>query len=79
MSPVFLPILALLILFIGLPWLVLHYATRMKEARSLDPADEKMLEDLWLTAHEMRQRIATIENILDLQEKQQDQKEKTDD
>lgn len=66
MSATLLPILALLILFIGLPWLVLHYVTKMQKARSLNPADERMLEDLWLIAREMRRRIETVEDILEI-------------
>jgi len=65
-SATLLPILALLILFIGLPWLVLHYVTKMQKARSLNPADERMLEDLWLIAREMRRRIETLEDILEI-------------
>jgi len=60
-----LPILALVILFIGVPWLILHYTAKMKQTSALTPADERMLEDLWIQARDMRRRIEAIEKILD--------------
>ena len=34
------------ILFIGLPWLVLHYITQWKKTGSLTGEDEKLLDEM---------------------------------
>lgn len=58
-------ILAVLVLFIGLPWLVLHYITQWRKTGSLTPDDEHMLEDVWRSARRMERRIEALEAILD--------------
>jgi len=58
------PLLALLILFIGVPWLILHYATRMKRTGGLTPDEAKMLEDLWSRARDLNRRTEALEEIL---------------
>jgi hypothetical protein len=37
--------LAIITLFIGLPWLVFHYITKWKTAATLTGSDEKLLDD----------------------------------
>lgn len=75
MSTLF-PFLALIILFIGVPWLVLHYVTKMQSQSRLSPNEERMMEELWTSARDMRRRIETIEKILDLKkEKRTDDNE----
>jgi phage shock protein B len=59
------PIIAVLTLFIGLPWLVLHYVTQWRKAGGLKPDDEHMLEDVWKSAKRMERRIEALEAILD--------------
>ncbi len=59
------PLIAVLTLFIGLPWLVLHYVTQWRKAGSLTPDDEHMLEDVWRSAKRMERRIEALEAILD--------------
>ena len=40
------------ILFLGLPWLVLHYMTRWRTAATLTREDENLLDELYFpTAH----------------------------
>ena len=46
MDEVFIPLIAIVTLFIGLPWLVFHYVTRWKTAARLTGSDEKLLDDL---------------------------------
>lgn len=53
------------ILFIGLPWLILHYVTQWRKSGSLKPDDEHMLEDVWKSAKRMERRIDALEAILD--------------
>jgi phage shock protein B len=58
-------IAAVLILFIGLPWLVLHYVTQWRKTNSLGPGGEHMIEDVWKSAKAMERRIEALEAILD--------------
>ena len=60
-------LIAVLVLFLGLPWLVLHYITQWRKAGSLRPEDEHMLEDVWKAAKKMERRIEALESILDAQ------------
>lgn len=59
-------ILAVLgILFIGFPATLFHYITLWRKQRSLQPDDERMLEDLWRSARAMERRIESLEAIID--------------
>lgn len=51
-------------IFIGLPWLLLHYKTQWKRARGLSVEDEKLLDELHDTARRLDDRLATIERIM---------------
>jgi len=51
-------------LFIGLPWLVLHYITQWKKTGSLTGEDEKLLDELHYTARRLDDRLNTIERII---------------
>jgi phage shock protein B len=52
------------ILFIGLPWIILHYITRWKTAATLTTADENLMEDLYDLARRLEDRVVTVERIL---------------
>ncbi|OYY90685.1 MAG: envelope stress response membrane protein PspB [Sphingomonas sp. 28-66-16] len=52
------------ILFIGLPWIILHYITRWKQSASLTGEDEKLLDELHYTARRLEDRLNTIERIV---------------
>lgn len=56
------PVLA--ILFIGLPWLVLHYVTKWKSAATLPVEDEKLLDELYDLARRLEDRVHTVERIV---------------
>ncbi len=58
------PPLVLGILFIGLPWLVLHYVTQWRRASSISVEDENLLDELYETARRLEARIETIERIV---------------
>ncbi|MBM7407250.1 MULTISPECIES: envelope stress response membrane protein PspB [Sphingomonas] len=51
-------------LFIGLPWLILHYITRWKQAPTLTGEDEKLLDEMHFTARRLEERLQTIERIV---------------
>ena len=58
------PLIAIVTLFIGLPWLVFHYITRWKTAATLTGSDEKLLDDLHDAARRLDDRLCTIERIM---------------
>lgn len=51
-------------LFIGLPWLILHYLTKWKQAKVLTVDDENLLDDMHDTARRLEDRVITIERIM---------------
>ena len=51
-------------LFIGLPWLLLHYMTKWKQGKTLTVDDENLLDDLHDTARRLDDRLETIERIM---------------
>jgi phage shock protein B len=46
-------------------WIIAHYMTRWRTAKTLTPEDEKQFAELWHTAERMEERVTTIERILD--------------
>jgi phage shock protein B len=64
MEDVLVPVLIVGMLFIGLPWLVFHYITKWKQAKTLTIDDENLLDDMHDTARRLEDRVITIERIL---------------
>ena len=56
------PIVAML--FIGLPWVILHYITKWKQAKTLTGEDEQLLDELYDTARRLENRLHTVERII---------------
>ena len=56
--------LAVVTLFLGLPWLIFHYITKWKTAATLTSGDEKLLDDLHEAARRLDDRLCTIERIM---------------
>lgn len=52
------------ILFLGLPWLILHYVTKWKQAKTLTGEDEQLLDELYDTARRLEGRLHTVERII---------------
>jgi phage shock protein B len=46
-------------------WIVAHYVTRWRMAKTLSPEDEKQFATLWKTVERMEERMGNIERILD--------------
>ncbi len=56
------------IVFIAVPaplFIVLHFITKWKQSREISGGDEKMLEDMWLLARRLEERLESLEEILD--------------
>lgn len=64
MEDVFLPIAIVGLLFVGMPWVILHYMTQWKKARGLSIEDERLMDDLHETARRLDDRLTTIERIM---------------
>jgi phage shock protein B len=58
------PILICGFLFIGLPWVILHYITQWKKNGGLSVEDENLLDELHDLARRLDDRMATIERIV---------------
>ena len=56
--------LAIVTLFIGLPWVIMHYVTRWKTAATLTSGDEALLEELHDLARRLDERMCTLERIM---------------
>ncbi len=64
MEDVLLPIGIVGMLFIGLPWLILHYLTKWKSGRGISREDEMLLDDLHEMARRLDARLDSIERII---------------
>lgn len=64
MEDVFVPLIAITSIFVGLPWLILHYMTRWKTAATLTREDENLLDELYDLARRLEDRMTTIERII---------------
>jgi phage shock protein B len=56
--------LAIVTIFIGLPWVIFHYITKWKTAATLTSGDEKLLDELHDAARRLDDRLCTIERIM---------------
>jgi phage shock protein B len=56
--------LAIVSIFVGLPWLIFHYVTKWKQAATLTSGDEKLLDELRDAARRLDDRLCTIERIM---------------
>ena len=52
------------ILFIGLPWIILHYVTRWKTAPRITAEDENLLEEMYNLARRLEDRVQTVERLV---------------
>ncbi|NKB16015.1 MAG: envelope stress response membrane protein PspB [Sphingomonadales bacterium] len=51
-------------LFIGLPWVIMHYVTKWKSAATMTSEDENLLDELYDTARRLEDRLHTVERII---------------
>ncbi len=57
-------VLAISAIFIGLPWMVLHYMTKWKTAPTITVDDEVLLEELYNLAKRLDERMDTVERLV---------------
>ena len=55
---------AIVAIFIALPWIIFHYITKWKSQGSLTSEDEKLMDELHDMARRLDDRVATIERIM---------------
>lgn len=60
----FIPFVAIVAIFIGLPWVILHYITRWKTAATITTDDEVLLEELYNLAKRLDERMDTVERLV---------------
>lgn len=51
-------------IFLGLPWIVMHYITKWKTAATLTTDDEALLEELYQLARRLEDRMETVERLV---------------
>nr|WP_202131636.1 envelope stress response membrane protein PspB [Aurantiacibacter rhizosphaerae] len=56
--------IAIPIIFIGLPWVILHYVTKWKTAATITTDDEALLEELYQLAKRLDERMDTVERLV---------------
>lgn len=57
-------VVAILAVVIGLPWLILHYMTKWKQAPKITQEDENLLDDMFILARRLEERMMTLERIV---------------
>ena len=57
--------LILFLVIVAPIWIIAHYVTRWRLAKTLSPEDEKQFAGLWRMAERMEERIDSIERILE--------------
>ncbi len=60
----FVATVAMVSLFIGLPWIILHYMSQWRRAKGISIEDENLLDDLHDTARRLDARLDSIERII---------------
>jgi phage shock protein B len=64
MEDIFVPLIAITSIFIGLPWVVLHYITKWKQAPRITEEDERLLDEMQALARRLEDRVMTVERII---------------
>lgn len=64
MEDILVPIVVIPVIFLGLPWLILHYVTKWKTAATLTTDDEQMLGDIHELARRLEDRLETVERLV---------------
>ncbi|SEM44392.1 phage shock protein B [Sphingomonas gellani] len=57
-------LIAIVASLIGLPWLILHYITKWRQAPKITVEDERMLDEMYNLARRLEERVNTVERII---------------
>ena len=52
------------VIFLGLPWIIMHYVTKWKTAATITKDDEVLLEELYQLAKRLDERMDTVERLV---------------
>jgi phage shock protein B len=55
---------AIVAIFIALPWIIFHYITKWKTAATITNDDENLLEELYQLAKRLDERMDTVERLV---------------
>jgi phage shock protein B len=55
---------AIVAIFIALPWIIFHYITKWKTAATITNDDEALLEELYNLAKRLDERMDTVERLV---------------
>ena len=58
------PVMAVVSIFIGLPWIIMHYITKWKTAATITTDDEHLLDELYQLAKRLDERMDTVERLV---------------
>ena len=56
--------IAVVSIFLGLPWIIFHYVTKWKTAATITSDDEVLLEELYQLAKRLDERMDTVERLV---------------
>ncbi|MGV2495244.1 envelope stress response membrane protein PspB [Pelagerythrobacter aerophilus] len=57
-------VLAIVAIFIALPWIIFHYVTKWKTSATITTDDEALLEELYSLAKRLDERMDTVERLV---------------
>ncbi|MBU2033212.1 MAG: envelope stress response membrane protein PspB [Alphaproteobacteria bacterium] len=57
-------VLAIVAIFVFLPWIILHYVTKWKTSATITTDDEALLEELYSLAKRLDERMDTVERLV---------------
>ena len=52
------------LIFLGLPWIIMHYITKWKTAATITTDDENLPEELYGLAKRLDERMDTVERLV---------------
>ena len=61
MDPTFIVVPAI---FLGLPWIIMHYITKWKTSATITTDDEHLLDELYQLAKRLDERMDTVERLV---------------
>ena len=64
MEDIIVPIFVCAMLFIGAPWVIMHYVTKWRQAPKITDEDEKLLDEMYNLARRLEDRVNTVERIV---------------